>query len=307
MDILNWLYLAKNKFVRTTIGNNKDLMIFGAKVGTSKRGDLYQNYAMEINDFAATLPAGPTGAQGVAGPTGATGAPGPVGPAGLNWQGAWSASGTYVIDDAVGYGGASWFCIDPVGPSATNPSADPTNWALLAAQGANGTTGATGLQGPTGAAGPSNVLSIGSVTTLAAGSSATATITGSSPIQTLNLGIPQGIPGGGGAGSYLVYSAKISQSGSGAPTLVIKENTIGGGGIWYRYNPGYYYLAGNATLSGLTNARVMVFFTKDYLTYGVVTASFDSGAIYINTYNASGVLTDSLMNGSSIEIRVYPS
>jgi hypothetical protein len=309
MDILNWLYLAKNKFVRTTIDNPKDLMIFGAKVGANKRGDVYQNYAMEINDFAATLPAGPTGPQGVAGVAGPAGAPGPVGPAGLNWQGSWSASGTYVIDDAVGYAGASWFCIDPVGPSATPPNADPTNWALLAAQGATGATGATGLQGPTGPAGPSNTLSIGTVTTLAAGSSATATITGSSPVQTLNLGIPQGVAGGGGAGSYLVYSAKISQSGTGNPTVTVKESTLAAGGTWARFNAGYYYFAANPTLLGIgaANARVMVFFTKDYNTFGIATASFDSGAIYIKTYNGSGVLTDSLMNESSIEIRVYPS
>lgn len=91
---------------------------------------------------------GPAGAQGVAGPQGV---PGPVGPTGLNWQGAWSASGTYVVDDAVGYNGASWFCIANVGPTATTPNADPTKWALLAAQGA---TGPAGPQGPTGATGP---------------------------------------------------------------------------------------------------------------------------------------------------------
>jgi hypothetical protein len=158
MDILNWLYLAKNKFVRTSISSTKDLMIFGAKVGFNKRGDIYQNYAMEIDDFAAILPPGPAGPQGVAGVTGPAGPLGPIGPAGLNWQGAWSASGTYVVDDAVGYGGASWFCINPVGPSATNPASDFTNWALLAAQGATGATGATGLQGPTGATGPAGSL-----------------------------------------------------------------------------------------------------------------------------------------------------
>jgi hypothetical protein len=155
MDILNWLYLAKNKFVRTTPGSLSDLMIFGAKVGFNKRGDLYQNYAMEIGEFAQILPAGPAGPQGVAGVTGPAGPVGPIGPAGLNWQGAWSALGTYVIDDAVGYGGASWFCIANVGPTATVPSADPTKWALLANIGATGATGATGLQGPTGATGPS--------------------------------------------------------------------------------------------------------------------------------------------------------
>jgi hypothetical protein len=100
-------------------------------------------------------PIGPTGAQGVQGPIGAQGIPGPVGPAGLNWQGAWSALGTYVIDDAVGYGGASWFCIDPVGPTATTPNNDPTNWALLAAEGAQGPQGIPGVQGPTGPQGPS--------------------------------------------------------------------------------------------------------------------------------------------------------
>lgn len=92
---------------------------------------------------------GPAGPQGVAGPQGN---PGPVGPAGLNWQGAWSASGTYVVDDAVGYDGASWFCIANVGPSVTTPDLDPTKWALLAAEGA---TGPAGPQGPTGATGPS--------------------------------------------------------------------------------------------------------------------------------------------------------
>lgn len=55
MDILNWLYLAKNKFVRTTLGSTKDLMIFGSKVGFNKRGDLYQNYAMSAEDFTTTV------------------------------------------------------------------------------------------------------------------------------------------------------------------------------------------------------------------------------------------------------------
>jgi hypothetical protein len=99
-------------------------------------------------------PIGPTGAQGVQGPVGPQGAIGPVGPAGLNWQGAWSASGTYVVDDAVGYNGASWFCIGNVGPSATPPDVDTANWALLAAEGAQGPIGPAGAQGPTGPQGP---------------------------------------------------------------------------------------------------------------------------------------------------------
>ena len=90
-------------------------------------------------------PAGPTGATGATGsqgPTGATGPQGlqgpagPIGPAGLNWQGSWSALTAYIPDDAVAFGGASYFCINAVGPSVSNPSVDTTNWALLAAQGA---------------------------------------------------------------------------------------------------------------------------------------------------------------------------
>lgn len=107
-----------------------------------------------IDDINSSSLVGPAGPQGIQGPVGPQGAPGPVGPAGLNWQGAWSASGTYVVDDAVGYNGASWFCINAVGPSAVPPDTDTVNWALLAAQGATGPAGATGAQGPTGPQGP---------------------------------------------------------------------------------------------------------------------------------------------------------
>jgi hypothetical protein len=109
----------------------------------------------ELYGLVYSIPAGP---QGVQGPIGPQGVPGPVGPAGLNWQGAWSATGTYVVDDAVGYNGASWFCIANVGPSAVPPDTDTTNWALLAAQ------GATGPQGPQGVAGTGPVKTQGLVT-----------------------------------------------------------------------------------------------------------------------------------------------
>ena len=55
-----------------------------------------------------------------------------------------------------------------------------------------GPKGDTGETGPTG---PANSLSIGTVTTGAAGSSASATITGTAPDQTLDLAIPRGDKG----------------------------------------------------------------------------------------------------------------
>lgn len=61
--------------------------------------------------------------------------------------------------------------------------------------GPTGPTGATGPTGPTGADAETPTLTIGTVTTGAPGSEASATITGTSPNFTLNLTIPQGPTG----------------------------------------------------------------------------------------------------------------
>lgn len=55
--------------------------------------------------------------------------------------------------------------------------------------------GQLGPKGETGATGPANTLTVGTVTTLAAGSLATVEITGTAPNQTVNFGIPQGVDG----------------------------------------------------------------------------------------------------------------
>jgi hypothetical protein len=162
MDILNFISWIKGK--RTVVSVDPKNALLPLALRTPRRADDYIAVAITVEDFAAQMPAGPTGVQG---PIGPQGVPCPVGPAGLNWQSAWSALGTYVIDDAVGYGGASWFCIDPVGPSATTPDLDPTNWALLASQ---GSPGIAGPQGVAGVAGPNNIT-VG-VTTIASGATA---------------------------------------------------------------------------------------------------------------------------------------
>ena len=92
------------------------------------------------------------GPQGVQGPVGPQGPPGPVGPSGLTWQGTWTSGTSYILNDAVGYLGASYYCI--LATSGTvDPVTDTTHWALLASQGAQGPIGPTGAQGPTGATG----------------------------------------------------------------------------------------------------------------------------------------------------------
>jgi hypothetical protein len=145
MDILNFIsWIAGKKRVVTTVPSNSLIPI---GVPTSQRGDDYLTVAISTADFIAQVGpglVGPTGATGAQGPIGPQGVPGPVGPAGLNWQGAWVSGTSYVIDDAVGYGGASYFCILATS-GTTDPLTDTTHWALLASQGA---IGPQGPQGP---------------------------------------------------------------------------------------------------------------------------------------------------------------
>ena len=117
------------------------------------------------------LTPGPQGEQGIPGaqgniglqgPAGPQGVAGPAGPAGLNWQGQWVSGTSYIVDDAVGYNGASWFCINNTA-GISSPDLDPTNWALLASQGSQGPQGLQGLQGLPGLPGENVVKTRGSV------------------------------------------------------------------------------------------------------------------------------------------------
>ena len=105
-----------------------------------------------------TGPIGPTGPQGQTGPTGASGPQGPIGPEGLNWQGEWASSTSYVIDDAVYSDGSSYVCINAhTSESTTRPGTGvdwETYWTTLSRMGESGPTGPQGAQGATGPQGP---------------------------------------------------------------------------------------------------------------------------------------------------------
>jgi hypothetical protein len=129
-------------------------------IGISESVDLTEKKSSVLNaetqpytiaDLASTIGTGAQGPQGVQGPAGP---PGPVGPAGLEWQGSWVSGTSYVEDDAVGYDGASWFCILATS-GTTAPDVDTTHWALLASQGAVGPQGEQGPEGPQGPQGES--------------------------------------------------------------------------------------------------------------------------------------------------------
>jgi hypothetical protein len=56
MDILNWLYLRKEQLIKTTVNNpTTDLLVLGAEVPLTKRGDGYQSYGMTVQDFTNQL------------------------------------------------------------------------------------------------------------------------------------------------------------------------------------------------------------------------------------------------------------
>ena len=51
MDILNWLYLKSQQLIKTKANNaNTDLVVLGAEVPFTQRGDGYQSYAMTLAD-----------------------------------------------------------------------------------------------------------------------------------------------------------------------------------------------------------------------------------------------------------------
>jgi hypothetical protein len=133
-------------------------------------GEPIQGLIIQGNTGATGVagPIGPTGSDGVAGPTGSQGLQGiqgvagsnAVSPSGLIWRGTWNATYSYAINDAVGYGSASWFCFTdvtarpiPLTPN-DSPDIDTTHWALLAMQGSQGIPGAQGPQGIPGIPGP---------------------------------------------------------------------------------------------------------------------------------------------------------
>ena len=89
----------------------------------------------------------------------------------------------------------------PKGPKgdtgATGPQGPKGDTGATGPQGPKGDVGETGPQGPKGDTGATPNITIGTTSTLPAGSDATASITGTPESPVLNLGIPKGADGTG--------------------------------------------------------------------------------------------------------------
>ena len=107
----------------------------------------------------------------------------------MNFRGQWSPSVFYSINDAVSFDGSTYLALSA--GSNQQPDQFAQVWTIIAE---------VGSTGPTGPAGNAGTITIGTVTTLAAGSSATVTNSGSAQDAILNFGIPQGAIGLAGSG-----------------------------------------------------------------------------------------------------------
>lgn len=103
---------------------------------------------------------------------------------------------------------------------------------------------------------------------------------------------------------YKVYTALLSQSGTDAPTAKILENTLGAVPTFQYFSEGTYQLVCpdkitefKTALFGMIDGGSKISLMK--------TASNDSN-VAILTHDPLGVLSDSLLDNSTIEIRVYP-
>ncbi len=150
-----------------------------------------QGLSGSTGSTGATGPQGPlglNGGQGLAGPTGSTGA------IGIDFRGAWLAGMGYTANDAVTFGGSTYLA--EAGNSSSEPDLYPQAWTMLAQ------AGGAGPSGPIGVSGAVATITIGTVTTGAAGTQVVVTNAGTSSAAVLNFTIPQGAAGsGGGSGA----------------------------------------------------------------------------------------------------------
>ena len=221
--------------------------------------------------MGATGPSGVAGPQGVTGASGAAGTTGAAGAVGMNFRGVWSAAAEYAANDAVTFAGSTYLA--QVAGSNAEPDLYPSDWEVLAQM---GSTGAMGAQGAAA------TVSVGTVTTLAAGSQATVTNSGTAQAVVLNFGIPQGAAGTG------------SGTGTSGGTFAAMYHSVS-------YNALYY--AVNSTLSSMLemSGSVLAWVPQGCTATELDVYSQQSGAITVTLRaGAAGALQDTALSCSPV-------
>lgn len=99
-----------------------------------------------------------------------------------------------------------------------------------------------------------------------------------------------------------LYVAKLSQSGTGAPTATVFRNDLDGAVVWARASAGTY----TATLAGAFLASTYVSVTPGIESAHTASRTSEN-VITVTTCEPHGAhgLADDLLEGTFIEIRVY--
>ena len=102
---------------------------------------------------------------------------------------------------------------------------------------------------------------------------------------------------------YMVYTATLTQSGTGAPVeTVLGENEIGAI-VWTRNGTGAYI---GTLSSAFTAAKTWVIANSvDSTTQSVSIEAVSTSVIDVRSFNSGGSLSDDVLSVTSIEIRVY--
>jgi len=103
---------------------------------------------------------------------------------------------------------------------------------------------------------------------------------------------------------YKVYTALVTQTGTTAPVATVLQNTLGGTVTWTYGSPGFY----SATSSSLfTLDKTALFLTTsngNAITIGK--AASVSSVTVITQSSVAAAFANDLLNGATVEIRVYP-
>ena len=308
-------------YVSTTNYASRDAVSYGGSTYVSLVDGNHGNTpGVTANTWAVLAAQGTAGAQGPSGATGATGAVGPVGATGLQgatgppiaFAGGWLQDKTYPIGTGVSYGGSSYVAL--VANTGREPDVSPLYWGVLAQAGVAGDAGAagpigpagntgpqgpSGVTGPTGPSGPTGVaatVSVGSVTTGAAGTPAKVTNSGTNSAAVLNFVLPQGAAGTGGSGG--------TQTLSGIP-FVSTYHSVSFNSNFYSVNgSASVYTEGPAVLTwvpGACTATRLVVFSQQQNT---ITVSLRLGATPLSMAEAGLACTVSSGGSCSVSASV---
>jgi hypothetical protein len=105
---------------------------------------------------------------------------------------------------------------------------------------------------------------------------------------------------------YTVYTALVTQTGTGAPVATILKNNTGATFTWARTAGGTYTVTANSNI--FTTNKTVVFMnygnpTSDGLPPKWVRTS--DTVITVTTQDEQAVLDDAVLNGAAFEIRIY--